>query len=162
MRKLTFAALLGLAACAAAPDGGGTALRVPSAPIYSAAAFDTTRLAGRWAQVAGFGAACAPGVVEFTPTPQGLTLRGSLCLDGRQVRLSGPVAPLGQGRFAVPGMADWWVLWVDSGYRTLAIGTPSGAFGFVLDRGAIPRDRLDAARELFDFNGYSAPGLTAY
>ncbi len=50
---------------------------------------------------------------------------------------------------------DWWVLWVDSGYRTLAIGTPDGRFGFVLDRGRIGPDRLVAAAEIFDFNGYS-------
>ena len=36
---------------------------------------------------------------------------------------------------------------VDSGYRTMAIGTPSGRFGMILDRGAIPPDRLTAARE---------------
>ncbi|MFZ1481687.1 MAG: lipocalin, partial [Paracoccaceae bacterium] len=60
----------------------------------------------------------------------------------------------GPGRLAVSDMADWWVIWVDSGYRTLAIATPDGSFGFVLDRGRIGADRLAAAAEVFDFNGY--------
>lgn len=57
----------------------------------------------------------------------------------------------------MPFLREW--LGVDHGYRTLAIGTPSGRFGFVLDRGPIPADRLDAAREIFDFNGYATAAL---
>ncbi|MBD3788696.1 MAG: lipocalin family protein [Sphingomonadales bacterium] len=55
---------------------------------------------------------------------------------------------------------DLWLIWVDTAYRSLAVGTPSGQFGFVLDRGAqIPADRLAAAREVFDFNGYDTARL---
>ncbi|HOZ34653.1 MAG TPA: lipocalin family protein, partial [Tabrizicola sp.] len=57
---------------------------------------------------------------------------------------------------------DWWILWVDSGYRTLAIGTPSGRFGFILDRSALPPDRLAAASEVFDFNGYTTAALRPF
>ena len=52
------------------------------------------------------------------------------------------------------------MIWVDVGYRTLAIATPSGRFGIILDRGALPADRLAAAREIFDFNGYRTEALT--
>jgi apolipoprotein D and lipocalin family protein len=86
-------------------------------------------------------------------------VNGAICLDGRRHRVSGLVGNAGPGRLAVKGMEDWWIVWVDSGYRTLAIGTPSGRFGFVLDRGAIPEDRLNAAREVLDFNGYAAEAL---
>jgi apolipoprotein D and lipocalin family protein len=49
----------------------------------------------------------------------------------------------------------WWVLWADVGYRTLAIGTPSGRFGFILNRGGdLPADRMRAAREVLEWNGY--------
>ncbi|HLQ20007.1 MAG TPA: hypothetical protein VK146_13600 [Tabrizicola sp.] len=86
-------------------------------------------------------------------------MSGSLCLAGKAETLS-VLAPLvGPGRFRVKG-EDWWVIWVDVGYRTLAIGTPSGRFGILLDRGAIPADRRDAAREIFDFNGYRAGAFT--
>jgi apolipoprotein D and lipocalin family protein len=151
-----------VAGCAA-PVSQTAAFRGASAPIYSAAALDTDRLEGRWVQAAGFSApgraGCAPGAVEFRRGASGLQVDGELCLNGRVQRVSGAVGQLGSGRLGVAGMEDWWVLWVDSGYRTLAVGTPSGAFGFVLDRGAVTADRLAAARELFDFNGYRAAAL---
>ena len=91
-----------------------------------------------------------------------MALSGTLCLNGRDVPVAGLAEPVGPGRLRIKGQADWWVLWVDSGYRTLAIGTPSGQFGFVLDRGAIPGDRLTAAREIFDFNGYATAALRPF
>lgn len=155
-----------LAACAQAVPQKVAAFRPAGAPIYSAAAFDATRLEGRWTQSAAFVAGgrggCAAGGAEFLRTADGLALVAQLCLNGQQVAVSGPVAMTGPGRLAVPGMADWWVLWVDSGYRTLAIGTPDGRFGFVLDQGAISGDRLAAAAEIFDFNGYSKARLQPF
>ena len=81
-------------------------------------------------------------------------MAGSLCLDGKTLRLDTLARPAGPGRLSVAGQDDWWILWVDEGYRTLAVGTPSGRFGFVLDRATGAADRLQAAREVFDFNGY--------
>jgi apolipoprotein D and lipocalin family protein len=136
--------------------------RAESAPIWSAAAFQPTQVAGPWRQVADFRATggCDAGSVEIVPEGAGLRLTGTLCLAGRAEKIS-TVAPIvGPGRWRVKG-EDWWVIWVDVGYRTLAIGTPSGRFGFILDRGAIPGDRLNAAREIFDFNGYRTEALTA-
>jgi apolipoprotein D and lipocalin family protein len=79
------------------------------------------------------------------------------------VRLAGPLAAAGPGRFAAAGQQEWWVIWVDTDYRTLAIGTPNGTFGFVLNRGgAVPPDRLRAAREIFDFNGYDVTRLQMF
>lgn len=155
-----------LAACAPTGPKRVSGFRAPDAPIYSAAAFDPSRLSGRWAQVASFAASgqptCAAGAVEFVQTGAGLGLRGDLCLNGERRAVSGQIGTAGPGRIAVPGMEDWWIIWVDSGYRTLAVATPSGRFGFVLDRGAIPRDRLEATREIFDFNGYATSALTAF
>ncbi len=149
-----------LAACAPKPPAA-TAFRDAGAPIWSAAAFAPAQVAGTWRQVADFGAskACRDGAVEIVPVAGGLQLRGTLCLAGRAETVSG-VAPLvGPGRLRVKG-EDWWVIWVDVGYRTLAIATPSGRFGIILDRGALPADRLAAAREIFDFNGYRTEALT--
>lgn len=143
-----------------APDT--SAFRTEGAPIWSAAAFQPADVAGTWRQVADFRTAgsCAAGAVEITPVAGGLQLGGKLCLAGKAEDVSG-VAPLvGPGRLRVKG-EDWWVIWVDVGYRTLAIATPSGRFGIILDRGAIPGDRLDAAREIFDFNGYRTVALMA-
>ena len=151
-----------LAACAAQAPAP-SAFRAADAPIWSAAAFQPGQVAGTWAQVADFrggAGSCDAGSVEITPDGQGLSLRGTLCLAGRAEAVSGSAPLVGPGRLRVKG-EDWWVLWVDVGYRTLAIGTPSGRFGIILDRGAIPADRLNAAREIFDFNGYRVEALTA-
>jgi apolipoprotein D and lipocalin family protein len=149
-----------LAACVAKP-AVAPGFRAPGDPIWSAAAFQPAQVAGSWRQVADFRAkgGCDAGAVEIVPEGQGLRLTGTLCLAGKSEKVSG-VAPLvGPGRLRVKG-EDWWVIWVDVGYRTLAIGTPSGRFGIILDRGPIPGDRLNAAREIFDFNGYRTDALT--
>ncbi len=163
MHRVILVLSLALAACAAKP-AGPSGFRTAGAPIWSAAAFQPGQVAGEWRQVAAFaadGAGCSAGQVTFRPEADGLAVKGRLCLDGRLTAVSGLARPVGPGRLQIAGQEDWWVLWVDSGYRTLAIGTPSGRFGFVLDRGPIPPDRLRAAGEVFDFNGYATGALSA-
>lgn len=158
MHRLTVLLALLLSACVQGAPHQVAAFRPKGAPIWSAAAFEPSRLDGDWLQVAAFSTldspGCAPGGAAFRRGPSGLTVTATLCLNGEQRTVAGPVSVAGPGRIGVPGMADWWVIWVDSGYRTLAIGTPDGTFGFVLDRGRTPADRLAAAAEIFDFNGY--------
>lgn len=164
MTRQTLLALpLILAACMGGDRSGGT-FREAGAPIWSAAAFDAAKITGDWQQVAGFAEAaggCHSGAIRFVPESGGLRLSGSLCLNGRPEKLRGTASVSGPGRLTVGG-EEWWILWVDSGYRTMAIGTPSGRFGMILDRGAIPPDRLTAAREVFDFNGYATTALQPF
>lgn len=165
MHRLTLAALALLTACVApakAPPAG--AFRDTSRPIYSSAVFDPSRLAGKWRQVAAFGPdapGCAPGGVDITgrSAPRAAF---RLCLGGQDYKGSGALAVTGPGRLTIAGQ-DWWVIWADADYRTLAIGTPSGAFGFVLNRGGpISADRLTAAREIFEWNGYDLAGFRRF
>ena len=160
MPRLILALALLIAGCAAKPPAS-MAFRDAGAPIWSAAAFQPGGVAGTWRQVADMrtSGSCKAGAVEITPEGQGLRLAGTLCIAGRAEAVSGTAPLVGPGRLRVKG-EDWWVIWVDVGYRTLAIGTPSGRFGIILDRGAIPADRLNAAREIFDFNGYRTDVLT--
>ena len=52
------------------------------------------------------------------------------------------------------------MLWVDEGYRTAVVGSPSGGSGFILNREPdIPADRLTAARQVLAFNGYELDDL---
>lgn len=160
-RLTTLALLLGLAACvpqvAVAPQGS---YRPAAAPLYSSAVLDRGRLAGRWKQVGGFGplGGCKPGGVDIKPT---LSASFRLCLSGGTAKGAGRLEPTGPGRFRIAGQ-DWWVLWADGDYRTLVIGTPSGGFGFVLNRGGpISADRLKAAREILEWNGYDLGQFTA-
>ena len=147
-----------LAACAAPPLQGAGGFRAQTTPIWSSAVFDAARLAGDWTQTALFTQGpdwpCAQGRIRIA---QGSQAMGALCLDGGLRQVSGPVAALGPGRFSVPGLpGPVWVLWADTGYRTLALGSPEGRFGLILERGpgATPPDRLAAAREIFAWNGY--------
>lgn len=171
MRRLSLAFCVGIAACAPKSDPDGGSFRAVAAPIYSNAVFDLARIEGQWHQVAAFAGptatACRSGEAVFSPKAGGMQASYDLCLSGQTVEGAGVVNLTGPGRFAVSGSGgtaqDWWVLWVDEGYRTLVIGTPSGAFGFILNRGkALPSDRLAAAREVLDFNGYDVGRLTSY
>ncbi len=47
------------------------------------------------------------------------------------------------------------VMWVDDGFRTAAVGDAAGTWAAVIDR-ARPggADRVEAAREILDFNGW--------
>lgn len=151
-----------LAACAAKETV--SVFRATDAPIWSAAAFAPEQIAGDWVQAAGFArqsGGCRAGSLRFKPGPSGLAVSGTLCLDGAVQPVETVAMVSGPGRLVIAGQ-EWWVLWVDSDYRTLAIGTPSGRFGFVLDRGLVSEDRLVAAREVFDFNGYVAGALRAF
>jgi apolipoprotein D and lipocalin family protein len=82
-------------------------------------------------------------------------------LDGPLRRIDGEARVVGPGRLevsfdSVPFVnAPYWVLWVDDGYRTAVVGTPSGRAGWILNRDPqIPADRLEAARQVLAFNGY--------
>lgn len=169
IRHLPQAALVAglalLAACSSGPPQSA-ALRDPGAGIWSAAAFAPAGIAGRWhqrAEAAPPGVpACTPGTLDIRARPDGtLALDGRLCLAGESRRIAATAREVGPGRLAVSGFADpWWVLWVDVGYRTLAIGTPSGRFGLILDRNAAGgEDRLTAARDLMEANGYAPARL---
>ena len=170
MYRLMAIVCLVLSACTPKITSDGGAYRAATAPIYSNAVFDFAQIDGHWDQVAGFSEptvlSCLPGGATFSPKGGVLWATYSLCLSGQTVMGEGIVSPSGPGRFGISGRSDnqdWWVLWVDEGYRTMAIGTPSGEFGFVLNRGkTLPADRLMAAREVLDFNGYDTKKLVSY
>lgn len=156
-----FVVLLGLSlilsACdeAAAPVAPKESFRRDGAPIASVALFDAERFLGKWDVVAEYPGSepdCGSTVTWAAVGPGYSRARCPGAADAKA--LSGP------GRFTGSGDAPIWVLWVDVGYRTAVIGTPDGSFGRILNRGGpIPSDRLRAAKELLDFNGYDTERL---
>lgn len=167
-RLIRILAPLLLWGCAAAVPPP-VAFRDPGAPIYSNAVFDPAVLTGDWVQVAGFGDGCAGGAVRFgAPVEAAVPTEADLCLPGGRAGFRGDAALVAAGRL-VPAGADpalgqpWWIVWADVDGRTLAVGTPSGAFGFILNRGGpLPPDRLAAARAVLAFNGYDLGRLRVY
>lgn len=173
MPRLIIALFLAvLAACAPRPVAQG-GFRGTGGGIWSNAVTSPVALAGTWRQVAAFAsgdtAGCGAGFATFTPRADGLEIAARLCLDGRQVSVRGPLAVTGPGRLRPAGPAqapldqDWWLLWIDVDVRTVVIGTPSGDFGFILNRDArLPPDRATAAREILDWNGYDLTRLRGF
>jgi apolipoprotein D and lipocalin family protein len=154
--KRALLALILLAGCAAPVPEVRQGYRDPAALIGSTSRYDTTRFKGTWVMRGSFGAD-APATVALVQSTGGPAFQfcdgGGTC-DGLWL-----AKPTGQGRFALTrpdgSTRDLWVLWVDEGFRTAVIGNPAGDFGWILDRkpkgGA---DRIKAAQEILDFNGY--------
>lgn len=169
-------ALLGLSGLIAISACGliaGPSYRDGGVAIASAANFDPSRYLGRWYEVVRypnpFQSECPGAIAEYgaSDAPGILTVR-NICLDaaGQPSReVSGTATDEGLGRLSVrlhgvPAAAPYWVLWVDEGYRTAVVGTPNGRVGWILNRDpVIPADRLAAAREVLDFNGYDLDQL---
>lgn len=176
MHRLTILLLTLLAACAAKRDLPES-YRDTDTTMYSNAVLDPAGLEGDWQQVAAFATepgGCAPGKVIFGAAEGGaLPLSADLCLGGKRERLQGRVAIPVPGRLIPEGVGSnavsrgigqpWWIVWADTDLRTLVIGTPSGEMGFILNReGKLPSDRMKAAREILDWNGYDLDQLQVF
>ena len=154
--RLALAAAL-LAACSHKPAPQAS-FRDPDRPIYSLAGFDAARLSGEWQQVAGFGTACRGGTITVETQA-----RYALCLPDGPTRGRGAMTATAPGRFDLTGIGPLWVLWADADNRTVVLGTPSGDYGLILNRGPkLPADRLTAARDILAFNGYDVARLQVY
>lgn len=159
-----------LTACA--PVAGPVAgYRDTSVTIASAAAFDPQRYMGRWYEIASypvpFQAGCTDTVTEYTALSPGVLGVVNTCrVNGETRRIEGRAVPSGPGRLTVSFVsvpfveAPYWVLWVSDDYLTAVVGVPSGRAGWILHRDpVISPDRLAAAREVLDFNGYDLSRL---
>lgn len=149
MRRLALGLVLALAAC------GGKGYRDKGAGMSSTTRFDLARMAGDWRVVARF----ADAEAAEARAPERFRFDGAtvthVTTGGAQ---SLPVAVTGPGRMRVGGRA-LWVLWVDDGFRTAAIGHPSGAYGWIMEQGAGRADQRQAAREILAWAGYDLTRL---
>lgn len=139
-------------------------------PISTVTNLELERYAGLWHEVASFPTAFQAGCKDTTATyevmgPGTISILNACVREGEVTRIIGTGRVTGPGRLnvdlsGVPFDADYWVLWIDEGYRTAVVGTPSGNGGWILNRTPhIPGDRLAAAREVLRFNGYDLKRL---
>ena len=162
---MALVALAVLASCAAFPS-----YRDRDVPMTSMAVFDPLRYTGLWYEIASFPAPFQAGCTGTRATygladGGGLTVRNVCMKDGALTTIEGTAEIVGPGRLkvrlqGVPFPADYWVLWVDEGYRTAVVGVPSGRAGWILNRDPqIPQDRYRAALSVLEFNGYDISRL---
>ncbi|MHA6262526.1 lipocalin family protein [Arenibacterium sp. CAU 1754] len=164
------AALAVLAACT--PETG---FRTEPGPIGATSRFEAQRFDGTWHVVSRFAKAGDPNAAspeQFTVSTQAdsnwlVRHQRRLCDDGacKTMTQSDKATIIGPGRFVMTRgrkQIEHWVLWVDEGYRTAVVGVPSGAFGWIMERGhnATPPDRLKAARGILEWSGYDLANLT--
>ena len=170
-------AVVALAGCAALPgeEVGGLfeVYRDTDVPIASKALFEPERYLGTWYEVARypvpFEAGCVGVTAEYGAIDAATISVKNTCRnpDGSvKSVIEGTAEIVGPGRLAVSfpsvpfGAADYWVLWTDESYRTAVVGAPNGRSGWILNRDpVIPEDRLKAAKEVLDFNGYDLERL---
>ena len=162
-------ALLMLLGCAqgTAPPAFPQGFRTGAAPIYSTAALPVARMLGTWRQVAGFGArtpcTTAP-TLQIAAQGGSATAQYDLCFGANRRTGAGQLASGGaQGRYRLPNLdAPIWVLWIDEGNRSAALGTPDGSFGIIVSKDPIPKDRMRAATEVLAWNGYDLTQFHQY
>ncbi len=149
-------ALLVVAGCAAPVVKEGQGFRDPDALIGATSRYDADRFKGQWVMRGAF-ALDAPDRVALVDSTGGPAFQ--LCTDAGDCEVLWLATATGQGRYALtrPNGAsrELWVLWVDEGFRTAVVGNPAGDFGWILDRTPTGGgDRIKAAQEILDFNGY--------
>ncbi len=155
-----------LAACTQVPTETG--YRDASVIIASTTRFDAARFAGDWVVRAAYPEDADLRGVQARQNGAAFTLASNRCNAAGQcgtVSQVWPAMATGQGRYVLRGPGgdadrNLWVLWVDDGFRTAVVGTPDGTWGWILDRNATGgADRIAAAREVLDFNGYDLTRL---
>lgn len=163
LRRYLVGALLvgGLVACAPVPaDPPATSditFRNSSANIGATTRFDPVRFAGDWHVVARFvetGETAAHDVIALA-YQRGKDRIVVVASEGAQTYAYDRTAVL-RPKQGEPLIA----MWVDEGFRTAVLGTPSGRVGYILDRKPNPRKgRLKAATEILKFYGWDTGRL---
>ena len=163
LRRYLVGALLvgGLVACAPVPTAPPAPSDItfcnPSANIGATTRFDPVRFAGDWHVVARFvetGETAAHDVIAVT-YQRGKDRIVIVASEGAQTYAYDGTAVL-RPKQGEPLIA----MWVDEGFRTAVLGTPSGRVGYILDRKPNPRKgRLKAATEILKFYGWDTGRL---
>jgi apolipoprotein D and lipocalin family protein len=138
-------------------SGSGVTARDPSANIGATTRFDPLRFSGNWHVVARFNEtgkipAREALAVSYDPMTFRMVMLGA---DGPKTYAYSGSAVLHpeKGEPLV-------VMWVDEGFRTAVLGTPSGKVGYVLDRKPKPSpDRYIAATKILTFYGWDISRL---
>jgi apolipoprotein D and lipocalin family protein len=165
------AVALGLAVSACTPFVPSS--RYYTAPMFVVSNLDTSRIMGKWYQVASFPApfqaGCGLTTAEYSARQDGLIGVRNRCevvgQPGTVREILGTAGMDGPGQLkikldGVPFPAKYWVLYLSRDGRTLIVGTPSRVGGWVLRRDrSISDEQFHQAGEVFERNGYDIAAL---
>jgi len=128
-----------------------TSLRDTAVVLGGTTRFDAARFAGDWQTVRCLGSCAA--AARFVNAADGVVVR-EVGEQQTAFTVGGPgvLRERDGGQTLV-------VMWVDEGFRTAAIGDAQGRWAAIIDRGAGAPDRVAAAREILDFNGWDISQL---
>ena len=146
--------------------------RDTAAQIASQADVTAARMAGDWAIRQRFAAPRTPllGLTLAALPNEALQMSvlGGDCIDDVciEIEILVLLEKTGPGRWTARDPqehlpdGELWVMWMEFDSRTAAIGTPSGEFGWIMDKNiAGGGDRITAARDIMDWFGYDVPRL---
>ncbi|MBU2992683.1 lipocalin family protein [Octadecabacter sp. 1_MG-2023] len=175
IKALPFVAL---AACLAeepqVPEGAIVTerFRDQSAQIASQTDVTPDRMAGDWVIRQRFAGQPGPShEISISTLPQGalqMNVVSFRCADGVCADVESLVLleAAGPGRWKPAGDqtvlfdGEIWVMWMDFDTRTVAIGIPTGEFGWIMDKNPTGGgDRITAARDIMDWFGYDVSRL---
>ncbi|MGC1504347.1 MAG: lipocalin [Sulfitobacter sp.] len=142
-----------LTGCASQPPSEVViGLRNPTVAFGATSRFDSARFAGEWQTVACLGS-CARSE-NYVVASDGVYLRRTGDVD-TPFLISAPGVLRQMG-----GDGTLVIMWVDEGFRTAAIGDADGRWAAILNRRRKPAsDRIRAATEILDFNGWDVSKL---
>lgn len=159
------AVLITLAGCSgpvppAPPDQ--VIFRAAGASFASSTRFDAARMAGEWRVVGAFATAAGrlpPVTLRLAAAPGGMAVT-----QGAWMLPPGPYAVTGPGRLVRADTSkvrgpEVWVIWVDDDFRTAVMGSPDERLAWIMDRARISPDRLRAARDILQWQGYDMTRL---
>lgn len=169
---LSLAVLVACTQEPSAPSAPAEVFRDTTAQIASQTDVTAARMAGDWAIRQRFAAPRTPISqlsLETLPNEalQMSVLTGDciedLCFEEETLILLDKTGP---GRWTARGPqthlpdGEIWVMWMEFDSRTAAIGTPSGEFGWIMDKNMRGGgDRITAARDIMDWFGYNVGRL---
>ncbi len=127
--------------------------RDPAVPLSGLSRFEVGAFAGTWTTVACIG---------ICQTRERFVAQGPATMIRTEAAEAVPYEVIGP--CALRSGADAGrkivVMWVDTGFRTAAIGDADGRWAAILDRqGERATDRFTAARDILDFNGWDVSQL---
>lgn len=156
-----------LAGCAVAPDMAPV-YRDKTVPLTVTTRGSLAEMQGDWMVRAAFPDTAAIDRVTLDRRQDGLfnvTISQADCAQTcNSLTGTWPAERIAQNRLRLltdsASDTELWVIWMDDGIRTAIVATPDGQTAFILDRKASGGDdRIAAARDVMDFNGFDIAQL---